>query len=343
MDVVQNRIKWISNLRIIATIAVITVHVSMDSRYGKDLYADLIYGSVARFCVPIFVMITGVLIIPKNIDLYSFTKKWWLKILVPFIFWNVPYLIYQAWTRLQAGESLVLKAFLIESFKRLYKGDISFHFWYVYMICGVYFFIPIIGKWARFASKQELLYFLIIWFVLLFMQIPALNKYNPPLELFYFTGYTGYLVLGYYLHKHQPPLKIWFPVLLIGIGYGLTSALTYHFTKKEAQFVHTYYDYLRPNIVVLSAGVFLLVKHLSDLEVPIQFLQALWQQLEKHSYGIYLIHLLVLIFLKNHGIGYFFIHPLIGIPTCTAICLLVSCALVWALNKVPKIGQFISG
>ena len=77
----ENSIGWISNLRVIATIAVIVVHVSMESRFDASLYSDLIYGGLARFCVPIFIMITGALLIPKDLSLDIFTKKWIIKII----------------------------------------------------------------------------------------------------------------------------------------------------------------------------------------------------------------------------------------------------------------------
>ena len=65
----EHNIEWITNLRVLATIFVIVVHVSMESRYNGVLYADLIYGGFARFCVPVFVMISGALLLPREVPL----------------------------------------------------------------------------------------------------------------------------------------------------------------------------------------------------------------------------------------------------------------------------------
>ena len=339
----ENSIGWISNLRVIATIAVIVVHVSMESRFDASLYSDLIYGGLARFCVPIFIMITGALLIPKDLSLDIFTKKWIIKIIPPFLFWNIPYLIYNAQLRPHTGDVFSFKSSLYENFKSLFQDGVSYHFWYVYMIVGVYLFLPIIGKWARNATNNELLYFLLIWFGLMVVQIPSLSKYKPAIDLYYFSGYIGYLILGYFLYKQDRHNKIWVPLLLIVFGHFLTSALTYYFTVRDNHFVHTYYDYLRPNVVVLSAGVFLLFKQLNKGVIQNSFARNIWHLLEKHSYGIYLCHLLVLIMLKNYGFDNRFIHPLIGTPLCTLFILILSFLLVWVINKVPFIGKYISG
>jgi len=64
--------------------------------------------------------------------------------------------------------------------------------------------------------------------------------------------------------------------------------------------------------------------------------------IDKHSYGIYLSHILVLNYLIMYGVDWDLIHPLIGIPLTAIITLIGSVASVYLIRKIP-FGKYISG
>jgi len=73
---------WISNLRVIATISVIMLHVSAElllSSFTNPPNASWnianLYDSLVRYCVPVFVMITGALMLPQEIELTAFFSE----------------------------------------------------------------------------------------------------------------------------------------------------------------------------------------------------------------------------------------------------------------------------
>ncbi|MES2131899.1 MAG: acyltransferase family protein [Bacteroidota bacterium] len=338
----EHNIEWITNLRVLATIFVIVVHVSMESRYNGALYADLIYGGFARFCVPVFVMISGALLLPREVPLVPFTKKWTMKVLLPFLFWSIPYILYNFRQRIYLGETFTMLQAFKESCKYILQGTTNFHFWYIYMIIGIYLFIPIIGKWARAATEKELLYFLGIWFVAMCLQLPFISCFKPGVELYYFTGYLGFLILGYYLSIASFNYKLWHAALLTFVGYAVTVLLTWSLTKENAVFTHTYYDYLRPNIIVLSAGVFLLIKKMDFGFFRSGVLLKIRDGIATYSYGIYLVHWLVILALLKFHVDWQLFTPLVGIPLTTLCCLVISFACVWIVNKFP-FGKYISG
>lgn len=338
----EGNIEWITNLRVLATIFVIVVHVSMESRYNSALYADLIYGGFARFCVPVFVMISGALLLPREVPLVPFTKKWMVKIVLPFLFWSIPYILYNFRQRIYVGETFTLFQALKESCKYIVQGTTNFHFWYIYMIIGIYLFIPIIGKWARAATQKELLYFLGTWFLTMCLQLPFMSCFKIAIDLYYFTGYLGFLILGYYLSIADFNYKLWHAALITFIGYSVTVVLTRYLTKQNGVFTHTYYDYLRPNIIVLSAGVFLLVKKMNVGFFRSGILLKIRDGIATYSFGIYLVHWLVILFLAEYHIDWQLITPLVGIPLTTLSCLVISFACVWIVNKLP-LGKYVSG
>ena len=95
-----NTIVWIDNLRILATISVIFLHVSSPLLYNFEGKEDLnwwtgnIYDGTVRFCVPVFVMLTGSLMLSKDYDLNDFLKIKLMRIIIPFLFWSVIYILY---------------------------------------------------------------------------------------------------------------------------------------------------------------------------------------------------------------------------------------------------------
>jgi len=89
-----HKLSYISILRIIATIAVIAIHASSGYLNGSDIagfdwkYANLI-NSFTRFSVPVFVMLSGALLLTKEENTSEFYKKRLLKLCYPFIFWTI--------------------------------------------------------------------------------------------------------------------------------------------------------------------------------------------------------------------------------------------------------------
>ena len=287
---------WADNLRVIATIAVIFLHVSATVLYKFNTvprsywWIGNIYDSSVRFCVPVFVMLTGALLLSKEYILGVFLKKRLLRVVLPFAFWSLIYLIYYYRlhylyeTRLSRSEDLHWIFFYLK------KGS-SFHLWYVYMIIGIYLFIPIIGKWVRVSTEKEILYFLSIWLITLFLTYPSISENKLNIDLTYFTGFIGYLVLGYYLstktfgNKKRTDI---ISIFLIVSGIVITIVGTYLFSLKEKKFNSVFYEYLTPNILMVSVGLFLFIKNRQDFKSEV--LLTIRNFINKFSYGIYLVH-----------------------------------------------------
>jgi surface polysaccharide O-acyltransferase-like enzyme len=85
------KLYWADNLRVIAIFSVILVHV-MDPLFENNpsvspvWWIGNIYGSFVRYCVPIFVMLTGALILPKDYELKYFLKKKFIRNFFLFFF-----------------------------------------------------------------------------------------------------------------------------------------------------------------------------------------------------------------------------------------------------------------
>lgn len=353
----MERISWLSNVRVFALISMIFLHVAAGLLYNfstspnSHWWIGNVYDSMVRCCVPLFVMITGALLLAKEIDLKFFFQKRFMRIVIPFIFWSFVYVVIRIFRKEEAD---FLTALWNSNFwERLLTNSISFHLWYVYMLIGLLFFIPILNKWVRYCSEKEILYFLAIWQISIFASNTFIQR---DLKLIYFSGYVGYLVLGYYLacaEKYRIGnlrLKtggellisnklIW--GIVIAIAFLATIFGTYFSSITIGKFNGQFYEYLMPNVLFAAIAVFLLIK---SYILKNKILLKTIHFLDKYSYGIYLVHIFVLTYFRTSlGISSMFIHPLIGIPVTTIICIGVSAGIIYVVNNIPFIGKYISG
>jgi len=280
--------------------------------------------------------------LPKNYEIGDFFKKKFLRLIPPLAFWSLVYIIFSLSVRIIIyGDKITLLEIAQYVLISIQKGS-AVHLWYVYMIIGIYLFIPIIGKWARNCSEKEILYFLIIWLFTLFLNQPIISKFKPGIDLTYFTGYLGYLILGYYLStksfKNQKKINI-ISILFIVIGFVITAFGTYFESYYKGVHSENFYSYLTPNVFILSIGIFIFFKNKISSDIKHSKIRNF---INKYSYGIYLSHILILSFLYKIGIKWILINPIIGIPFTTLIGLVISGGVVFYMNKLP-FGKYISG
>jgi surface polysaccharide O-acyltransferase-like enzyme len=340
-------IDWINNIRLVALYAVIILHgtAPLLMLYGKVPMSDWVMAdmlnAIARFAVPVFVMVTGALLLPREYEIGDFLKKRLGRVVWPFLFWSLVYIGYSWYNEeiiltgdFRANVKIVLHAL---------KYGSSYHLWYVYMLIGLYFFIPVISKFIRNASGKEVLYFLIVWFAVMIWSQPYLLRYSPAVDLHYFAGYTGYLVLGYYLAFKDfkiPYLRTWM-LLLFLVSAAVIAAGTWLIIPYPKWPGTLFYEPLNPAVLLLSASVFMIFK-LSAPKVSPTLIRVR-DFAGRYNYGIYLSHALILYFLDDPvGISYKFGMPIFSIPFTALICFILSLLLVWLISKIPY-GKWVSG
>lgn len=355
---IENKVLYIDNLRFIAIIGVIFVHVDINTLNGYGIIPNInwwianLFQSLFSFCIPVFVMITGALLLSKDYKIKYFLKNRFIRLIIPFLFWSIIYIIFN-FKFLSLRNDMSVEQ-LIKWFFLQLNGLSSVHFWYVYMIAGVYLTIPIIGRWIRNCNRNEIIYFLIIWLISVFISQPFLSDYKPNIDLTFFSGFMGYLVLGYFLSTNKPENKK-LSIILIVTGFLFTLLGTYLYTIKNGKCDIHLYNSLSPNIIIFSSGVFLFFKGINLKSVSREeshnektglkgksILIKFRNSICKYSFGIYLIHLLILILLERFGISSDFVTPVMGIPITVVLCLIISGIIVFSVSKLP-FGKYISG
>ena len=159
----SNRIVYMDVLRVIACFSVIMIHSS--AQYVvKDIgsfnfWVGNIFDGLARIGVPLFIMISGALMLDKN---YQFSTqkiiKHIIRMIVFFVFWSVLYcfIFNIVGSKIIKHESIDI----IKIIGSLIKGH--YHLWFVYLIIGLYLIVPLLRLWVNDTNKKYVEYFIIL-------------------------------------------------------------------------------------------------------------------------------------------------------------------------------------
>lgn len=336
----MNKIEWAESLRVIATISVILLHtaapgvVSLGSIDFFDWNIANAFDSAVRFCVPVFVMITGTFLLNKDYEIKDLLTNKLFKIFIPFLFYSLIYIIYTyGWRRIFNLDIADLPIHILRS---LVNGS-YYHLWYIYMLFGLYLITPIIRVYTKNATKDNLKYFLILWFIFNSIYTYSLNSYIPNLQISLFFNYTGFYILGYYLSKHNTFTALQGLSMYL-VGTAITIGGMYYYAIKENRLNEMFYSYQSLNVMLQSIGVYVLV---FKTDIKNIVLKKSVNLLSAHSFTIYLIHALLLTVMVKRGLTWNFINPVIGIVTSTIVCLLLSLLISIVIKKIPFIRRYL--
>lgn len=352
MSTKTNNIQYLDTLRALAMLGVIIIHISsplVNMTWSKNMpywWIGNVVDSAVRFAVPLFLMLSGATMLGKDDKLSEFYKKRFVRVLVPFLFWMVVYWIYR-WTVLPPKQQPQdFKAILNWATNLFLKEGVSKHFWYIYMILAIYLFVPFLGKGIRKLNLSMVSNILLLWVVVTFgCKSMPLNMYgwagDYGSKLLGYFLYSGYLILGYYLYQlpvTSPKIRFLAAAVFI-LSVMISAVSTYFFSKNAHKVDLSMYSYLSINVIIQSIAIFVWVKDLSIKNKRISLIQS---TISNYSFGIYLVHIMVIgIFFQNH-IYWSFAHPLISLPLLTAMVLVCSYGIIYLLRKIP-LGKYISG
>lgn len=337
-------INYVNILRSLAIIGVLFIHISAPMLLTLDNMSYWWIGNIfdggARWSVPIFFMISGMLLLnpKKEESLTFFLKKRLSKILLPFIFWSI---FYTVWKHRDALQDLSIPA----AIKDIINGDVYYHLWFLYAIIGVYLIVPLIRIVIANSDRAILKYYLIIWFISssIFKMLSYYTAIDVRIELQPFTGYLGYFILGYYLHEIELTKRNRVFIYISAVlSLAITVIGTYIGTQYIGSFEGIFYEYLLFNTIFVSVGIFIFIKQIDwdSLFSETGFFMRVMTVISTLSFGIYLIHPFV-INLISSKLDYEFIHPIIGIPITVITVLLISCLFVWIMKRIPVVKKLV--
>ena len=200
-------------IRIFAFVFIVFLH-TLNRQFGVDVWMGGY--TIISIGVNLFIMISGYLLLDKTEEAIVFFKKRILNILPLFLVFNIIYIYFG-----KIPIMPVLKG----------KAISASHFWYIYMILGLYLLTPWLQKVLKYAEK-ETLFVVFLWFLCNILN-PYLRYFNLaeiPFSNFPLTGFIGYYILGYFVKKYDNKVKRASFILIIVI-YALGFLLSFLSTK----------------------------------------------------------------------------------------------------------------
>ncbi|MGD0203470.1 MAG: acyltransferase family protein [Candidatus Bathyarchaeia archaeon] len=338
-------------IRTVAIVIVILLHASNDLTIQQMNQFEIIrwttvdiYQSIGRIGVPLFVMLTGALLLQpsKNESLSVFFKKRWARIGLPWIFWGGAYF---AWDFLVEHQAFTSSAII----QGLLNGP-YYQFWYLYMLVGLYLLTPILRIFIAHADQTIIKYFVILWFlgVAIIPVFGLLTTYQLSSDVFTITGYVGYFVLGTYLLTVQIR-RLTLSIFMI-LGIALTAISTYVLAATVGGGeMYFFQGYFSPTLILASVMVFLLLLTIQPPSVQKVTRPSTGNKLIKviseNSLALFLFHVMILESLQRGYFGFAIngntINSIIGVPLMTVIVLFVSLAIILLLKKIPYLKKLI--
>lgn len=374
----NQHIVWLDVVRFIAMFTVVCCHCTDPFNFypgtapniGEIKLWGAIYGSVLRPCVPLFVMITGALLLPVRGDASTFYKKRIPRVFYPFLIWSVLYKLFPWITGLlglnpqiildffpYAGEEVMQQSFSV-SLEYILMIPFNFsilavHMWYIYLLIGLYLYLPVFSAWVEKASERAKLMFLLAWGVTLLLPyyyqfvsnyLWGTCSWNSFGMLYAFAGFNGYLLLGHYLKNLEWSLKktLAIGIPMFAVGYAVTFLGFRHITalpEYTDEMLELFFTYCSLNVVMMTIPVFMLAK---KVKVNSERMKKALANLTVCGFGIYMIHYfftgpsVVLMRAINMPIG-------LQIPVAAILAFAVSWGLVWLIYRAGKVAKYIVG
>jgi surface polysaccharide O-acyltransferase-like enzyme len=268
-------------------------------------------------------MLSGALLLENSLTTQEFLKKRFSKILIPTLVWTLFYLFIR-----YQGEGISIDSVLISVLSIPFSSQGHGVLWFMYTLAGLYMLTPILSKWLKTASKREVKFYLLLWgitliypYLKLWLQV---NESNTGI-LYYFSGFVGYFVFGYYL-KHHYKYQLWH-VIMSTIVAVIVPLLLYS-SGIEFDFFSSLW-YLSLPVAMLAFTIFVLVMCCPNKQM------SLVSKISKLSFGIYFVHIFIM---RRIIWNIDWINHLSGIVQITLIALssfLLSLFLSWLISKLP--------
>lgn len=278
----KERIAYLDVIRIVACAMVIMMHSPMPG-CGAPGFVLTGISFVTAPCIGLFFMVSGALLLPASLSMEEFYKRRLSKVIFPTLIWTFIYLLVKI---INGSITIDQLPSIVLSIPFSAQGDGIL--WFMYVLVGLYLITPIISSWLEKASKKEIVLILGLWGMsLLYPLLPYVVTINESHTgvLYYFSGYVGYYLFGYYLNHYKPRvgiiaslLMILLPIIACGLSIRLYQDLDFY----------RYFWYLSIFVVSMACGWFCL---LSKINVRGGRLLTLASSL---SFGIYLSHILVM-------------------------------------------------
>lgn len=322
---------WPDIIRIIAIYLVVVLHTSFFKLQQNPTHIpNQISFALSKTCIPLFVMLSGALLLGKKETYTTFFSKRLKKLIIPWITWTIIYILLSINPHKLTNIPKTIKVFTT-TFQS---------FWFLSMIASLYILTPAIRIFVQSAKTKDLLYIIILWFLTVSLLPYQHNTLAFPLHvddgiLRQVINYSGYFLLGFTITKIKLP-KYTLPLSLSFLIFGQTWIIFNTSLSNNA------FDYISPGITISSIAIFTLLYHLGNNrqnKTSPRFKTTL-ATISSATLGIYFVHSLLQPIIKK--IFYLSIYPAVDNFLNGLIIYTASLIIILTLKKIPPLKHLIT-
>lgn len=318
-------------IRVMACVAVVLLHVSARPIYMQEQLSAWAWlagnavSSLTHWCVPVFVMLSGALLLGSEKTTYR--NMLCQRIPRMLLVLALASAFYALWQKFFFG-GLVWAEFA----RALVAGQPYYHLHFFYLIIGLYFITPVLSRAIIALSEQELRH--AVWVTCgLTMAVFAWSTFSrtyTPNGASYSWWYIGYFLLGHYLHRYSPQLP-YLRILLLGYGVTVVGTQLLAYVMGSGYLWKLYfYTYFSPTVLAMAIGVWgiagrwaqgidgAVLRALAPLTLLVYILHPMFMELLRWAYPMLSARLMA---------------PVIEVPLTFVLTLLVSSGAAWLLRR----------
>ncbi|MET3683062.1 peptidoglycan/LPS O-acetylase OafA/YrhL [Alkalibacillus flavidus] len=350
----RGRIEEIVYMRSFAMLAVVMIHTSamtyhiIDPSFGSyPIYEFL--NRFFRYGTATFIFITGLVMFYGYIDrplhkgfFSKYFRNRFMYIFTPYVVWVV---LYEIHTWLSIRQFDINADYFIELFQLFFQGNTFYHFYFFFVLIQLYLLFPLLLYWAQ---KS-------LWFVRLLPLIGLVVQSAVyvtdyfyswlPFATSYFFSYLFFFNLGGFVGLYYGQIKRLFKIRMAWLFatammlIGLLYVYMHHLVRWDLnEFATVYLDFMYMTFSSLSAMTILVVMHFVAKRRFNWF-----RQLGVYSFGIFLVHPMVINYLDYWLVweGSYLFH--IGMVLRFMLTIAISFTIVYLIKRYIPYSAYIVG
>ncbi len=320
-------------LRVLAGVMVVLIHTASQNWYALPPSAPAwqamnIFDSMARPAVPLFLMMSGALMLAPEKELSI--KKLWLRYIPrlagAFMLWSVVYALYERTSAFTATTGVTITSIV----KSAVIGQ--YHLWYLPVIILLYTLLPVLRAVLNDSNansaehrrqfdgeprptqngRRRCEYMLLLFLVysvltttILLFNFPGHAYAKSLADKFSFGAlapHTGYFLLGFYLYRYTLPRAARIALYIGGLcAPFVTAAATYYLSIRAGAPDERFYTVLSAATLLCAAALFIFFREIgARFAFPTEFARVIGF-IASCSLEIYLVHVLFLNLLADRA------------------------------------------
>ena len=296
----KQRIAAYDIIRAVATLLVVQLHVAS---YGFYAFSDqwlvgVAYNALGRAAVPVFFMLSGILLIPRSGSICSLASRTVFKIILPYVCWAFIYIIYNNAAGIYTISPL-----------RMFFAVPYYHLGFMLNMISIYLMLPLLrGFWNSGSTSLSHKRYVIVLALAASQITGFIPMFSSGFNLnFLLSGlpyFAAYALIGVYVNEAYVKRNPKGTPLLWALGYLLSTALivlTIYFDSNRAGApTERFFSY--QSLAVLAQAIFMILFGLSVK--PGEKSSRFFLLVSRNSFAIYLMHPLLLTILQTGLLGF---------------------------------------